>query len=256
MTKFVAYEKVAEYVYNNYVDKKTASAGMQTTVNLGSGLMAGFAAAIVSQPADTMLSKVNKVKAEPGEGTVSRLMKVGKDLGFRGAFGGLGTRLFMVGTLTAGQFASKYLRKPTRLSGPDMHFSFRRHQEGTRCHHPRDLEVKKSQKRQGTMNVMLHKRRIDWQWNNLHVERELLPGSTFQLWEKVPDLGHLKQRAKRTFLVDGLRRWVYVGLLYYEWLIWVDMVALQFLDNFGFHAVIHAWRVGQNMVVGRCCRRM
>ena len=104
MAKFVVYEKVAEMVYRKY-DKSKMSNGMQTTVNLGSGLIAGFAAAIVSQPADTMLSKINKVKAEPGEGTVSRLAKIGKELGIRGSYAGIGTRLFMVGGLTAGQFA-------------------------------------------------------------------------------------------------------------------------------------------------------
>ena len=105
MAKFVVYEKVAEAVYKNLVDKSTASNGMNTTVNLGSGLIAGFAAAIVSQPADTMLSKINKTKGLPGEGTTSRLIKIAKELGLRGSFGGLPARLFMVGTLTAGQFA-------------------------------------------------------------------------------------------------------------------------------------------------------
>ncbi|KAI1115438.1 mitochondrial phosphate carrier protein Mir1 [Nemania sp. NC0429] len=104
MAKFVVYEKVAEAVYRQF-PKKDMSDGLQTTVNLGSGLMAGFAAAIVSQPADTMLSKINKTKGLPGEGTTSRLIKIGKELGLRGSYSGIGARLFMVGTLTAGQFA-------------------------------------------------------------------------------------------------------------------------------------------------------
>ena len=104
MAKFVVYEKVAEAVYQR-VDKSTTSDGMQTVINLGSGLMAGFAAALVSQPADTMLSKINKTKGLPGEGTTSRLIKIAKELGLRGSYTGIGARLFMVGTLTAGQFA-------------------------------------------------------------------------------------------------------------------------------------------------------
>lgn len=104
MTKFVVYEKVAEAVYRSF-PKKDMSDGMQTVVNLGSGLAAGFAAAIVSQPADTMLSKINKTKGLPGEGTATRLVKIGKELGLRGSFTGIGARLFMVGTLTAFQFA-------------------------------------------------------------------------------------------------------------------------------------------------------
>ena len=104
MAKFVVYEKVAEAVYKR-VDKSKTSNGMQTVINLGSGLIAGFAAAIVSQPADTMLSKINKTKGLPGEGTTSRLIKIGRELGLRGSYTGIGARLFMVGTLTAGQFA-------------------------------------------------------------------------------------------------------------------------------------------------------
>ncbi|KAH6621187.1 mitochondrial carrier domain-containing protein [Chaetomium sp. MPI-SDFR-AT-0129] len=104
MAKFVVYEKVAEAVFRVF-PKKDLSDGQQTIVNLGSGLIAGFAAAIVSQPADTMLSKINKTKGLPGEGTTSRLIKIAKELGLRGSYAGIGARLFMVGTLTAGQFA-------------------------------------------------------------------------------------------------------------------------------------------------------
>jgi len=104
MAKFVVYEKVSELIYQS-VDKSTASSGLQTTINLGSGLVAGLAAAVISQPADTMLSKINKTKGLPGEGTTSRLIKIAKELGLRGSFTGLPARLFMVGTLTAGQFA-------------------------------------------------------------------------------------------------------------------------------------------------------
>lgn len=101
------------------------SEGMQTTVNLGSGLIAGFAAAIISQPADTMLSKINKTKGLPGEGTTSRLIKIGKELGLRGSYTGIGARLFMVGTLTAFQFAiyGKFYKTPltsSRLPSGDI----------------------------------------------------------------------------------------------------------------------------------------
>lgn len=95
MAKFVVYEKVSEAIYKR-VDKSSLSAPAQTAVNLGSGLIAGFAAAIVSQPADTMLSKINKTKGEPGEGTTSRLIKIAKELGVRGSYAGIGARLFMV----------------------------------------------------------------------------------------------------------------------------------------------------------------
>lgn len=104
MAKFVVFEKANEAAYG-FIDKATASAPLQTAVNLGSGLIAGFAAAFVSQPADTMLSRINKTKGLPGEGTTSRLIKIAKELGLRGSYTGIGTRLFMVGTLTSFQFA-------------------------------------------------------------------------------------------------------------------------------------------------------
>src|ERR1700760_1531247 len=100
MAKFVVYEKVAEAVWAT-LDKSTASPATATAVNLGSGLIAGFAAAIISQPADTMLSKINKTKGLPGESTTSRLIKISKELGLRGSFAGIGARLFMVGTLVS-----------------------------------------------------------------------------------------------------------------------------------------------------------
>src|SRR3954454_9217440 len=95
MAKFVVFEKVNEAIYT-VVDKNNTSSGLQTTYNLASGLIAGFAAAIVSQPADTMLSKINKSKGLPGEGTTSRLIKIAKELGLRGSYAGIGARLFMV----------------------------------------------------------------------------------------------------------------------------------------------------------------
>jgi hypothetical protein len=95
MAKFVAFEKFSEAIYS-VVDKNTLSDAGKTGVNLGSGLLAGFAAAIVSQPADTMLSKINKTQGLPGESTTSRLVKIAKELGLKGSFSGIGARLFMV----------------------------------------------------------------------------------------------------------------------------------------------------------------
>lgn len=104
MAKFVVYEKVSEAIFRRY-PKENMSNSMQTVANLGSGLIAGFASAVISQPADTMLSKINKTQGLPGEGTTTRLIKIAKELGVTGSFAGLPARLFMVGTLTSLQFA-------------------------------------------------------------------------------------------------------------------------------------------------------
>jgi hypothetical protein len=63
MAKFVVFELVSETIYEKLsTPKDKLSNGTVTAVNLGSGLISGIAAAIISQPADTLLSKINKQK--------------------------------------------------------------------------------------------------------------------------------------------------------------------------------------------------
>ncbi|KAI7872672.1 mitochondrial carrier domain-containing protein [Spinellus fusiger] len=106
MTKFVVYELAAEQIYASLsTPKDQLAASTITYVNLGSGIIAGTAAAIVSQPADTLLSKINKQKGADGQSVASRLVQMAGQLGVKGLFLGLGPRVVMVATLTAGQFA-------------------------------------------------------------------------------------------------------------------------------------------------------
>lgn len=74
-------------------------------MSLGSGTIAGVAAAIISHPADTLLSKVNKAGAG-GEGSIMvRLGRIAKEIGFYNlCTTGLGARCVMIGSLTALQF--------------------------------------------------------------------------------------------------------------------------------------------------------
>ena len=75
-------------------------------MSLGSGVIAGVAAAIISHPADTLLSKVNKAGAGGDGGMFSRLYNIAAETGFvKLCTQGLGARCVMIGTLTAGQFA-------------------------------------------------------------------------------------------------------------------------------------------------------
>ncbi|KAI0233703.1 mitochondrial phosphate carrier protein [Massospora cicadina] len=105
MAKFVVYERASEAILSSMgTPKEQLSSGTLTSVNLGAGLIAGIAAAIISQPADTLLSKINKQKGAEGSIT-ARLAFMAKELGPRGLFLGLGARIVMVGALTAGQFA-------------------------------------------------------------------------------------------------------------------------------------------------------
>ncbi|KAG0051869.1 mitochondrial phosphate carrier protein [Gryganskiella cystojenkinii] len=105
MTKFAAYEHAMDYILERVGPKNNLSDLQMTGVNLGAGLLSGIAAAIVSQPADTLLSKINKTSGAGSGSIMSRLMGLAQELGPRGLFIGLGPRIVMVGTLTAFQFA-------------------------------------------------------------------------------------------------------------------------------------------------------
>merc|ERR1711918_186915 len=74
-------------------------------VALTSGVIAGVASAIISHPADTLLSKVNKAGAG-GEGSImTRLTRIAREIGIVNlATVGLPARCVMIGSLTAGQF--------------------------------------------------------------------------------------------------------------------------------------------------------
>ena len=107
MAKFAVQGKAAEMIYTAAnMDVTTASENTKTIVSLGSGLVAGVAAAIVSHPADTLLSMINKSSTAGGTGsTFSRLSNLAKETGFKKlCFTGLGPRCIMIGALTAGQF--------------------------------------------------------------------------------------------------------------------------------------------------------
>lgn len=107
MAKFAVYEVAVERILQVWGRSKDSLSGGQTTsLNLGAGLIAGMAAAVISQPADTLLSKINKSKGAPGQSTTSRLIQMGTQLGPAGLFTGMGARLVMIGTLTAGQCES------------------------------------------------------------------------------------------------------------------------------------------------------
>ncbi|ORY79458.1 mitochondrial phosphate carrier protein [Protomyces lactucae-debilis] len=105
MAKFVVFEKASEVLFKSYgTPKELMSPSTITGLTLTSGLIAGIAAAIISQPADTLLSKVNKTPKAPGQSTSSLLVQLAKQAGIGGLFGGVGPRVVMVGTLTAFQF--------------------------------------------------------------------------------------------------------------------------------------------------------
>jgi solute carrier family 25 phosphate transporter 3 len=107
MAKFAVQGKAAEVIYRSTgKSPETSSVAANTTVSLASGVVAGVAAAIVSHPADTLLSMVNKTGAKlEGEGTAAALLRLARQVGFvKLSTTGLAPRCVMIGTLTAGQF--------------------------------------------------------------------------------------------------------------------------------------------------------
>merc|ERR1712099_183211 len=99
MMKFACFERTVELLYQYVVPKPRAecSKGEQLVVTFAAGYIAGVFCAIVSHPADTVVSYLNKA---PGAGIGAAV----KTLGFGGLWQGLGPRIIMIGTLTALQW--------------------------------------------------------------------------------------------------------------------------------------------------------
>jgi len=99
MMKFSCFEKTVEMIYQYVVPKPRAECtkSEQLMVTFAAGYIAGVFCAIVSHPADVVVSVLNKT---PGV-TAGQVLK---DLGFSGCWQGLGPRIIMIGTLTALQW--------------------------------------------------------------------------------------------------------------------------------------------------------
>merc|ERR1712110_309207 len=99
MMKFACFERTVEAIYANVVPKPRAECtkGEQLMVTFAAGYIAGVFCAIVSHPADCVVSVLNKT---PGASAGQVL----KDLGWAGCWKGLGARIVMIGTLTALQW--------------------------------------------------------------------------------------------------------------------------------------------------------
>merc|ERR1719472_64008 len=106
MAKFAVQGNAADSIYAALgSDPKSMSGAGNIGVSLASGVVAGVVAAIISHPADTLLSKINKAGAGGTGGMMSRLSNIAAETGFvKLCTQGLFARWIMIGTLTAGQF--------------------------------------------------------------------------------------------------------------------------------------------------------
>lgn len=77
--------------------------GTQTAVSFAGGYIAGILCAIVSHPADVMVSKLNADR-KPGESFGTATSRIYGNIGFIGLWNGLPVRIVMIGTLTGLQW--------------------------------------------------------------------------------------------------------------------------------------------------------
>ena len=100
MMKFASFETIVEAIYGYLPGQKSDyGKGAQTGVSFAGGYLAGILCAIVSHPADVMVSKLN-ANRQPGEAFGGAMSRIYKDIGFSGLWNGLGVRIVMIGTLT------------------------------------------------------------------------------------------------------------------------------------------------------------
>merc|ERR1711966_406504 len=106
MAKFAVQGRAAEAIYESMgKSPKECTSSENVSVSLSSGVVAGVVAAIISHPADTLLSKVNKAGAGGTGSIVTRLGRIAAETGVvKLCTQGLAARCVMIGTLTAGQF--------------------------------------------------------------------------------------------------------------------------------------------------------
>lgn len=100
MMKFASFETVVEIIYKSVIPKpkNECSKCLQLGVSFAGGYVAGVLCAIVSHPADNLVSFLNNAKGA----TVGDAVR---QLGWWGLFTrGLPLRIFMIGTLTGAQW--------------------------------------------------------------------------------------------------------------------------------------------------------
>lgn len=123
--KFASFETTVQYIYA-YLPKDKSEYGkpVQTGVSFLGGYIAGILCAIVSHPADVMVSQLN-ANRKGGEGFGGAVGRIYKEIGFGGLWNGLPVRIVMIGTLTGLQWLiydsfKIFCGLPTTVSSPKL----------------------------------------------------------------------------------------------------------------------------------------
>ncbi|KAF3901328.1 Mitoferrin-2 [Dactylellina cionopaga] len=103
--KFASFEETVNLIYSKALSGKKDDYGKlaQTGVSFLGGYIAGIACAVVSHPADVMVSKLNSER-KAGESAGAAMTRIYSKIGFSGLWNGLPVRIVMIGTLTAFQW--------------------------------------------------------------------------------------------------------------------------------------------------------
>lgn len=104
MVKFSTFESAVSAIYQQLGKPKESYGTLaQTGVSFLGGYIAGIGCAVVSHPADVMVSKLNSDR-QAGEGAGQAVSRIYGQIGFKGLWSGVGLRIVMIGTLTAFQW--------------------------------------------------------------------------------------------------------------------------------------------------------
>jgi solute carrier family 25 phosphate transporter 3 len=104
MTKFATFEETVNQIYRSLGTEKNRCSGLQQTgISFAGGYIAGIFCALVSHPADVMVSKLNADR-KAGESAMTAVSRIYGNIGFVGLWNGLTVRILMLGTLTGFQW--------------------------------------------------------------------------------------------------------------------------------------------------------
>ena len=93
MMKFASFENIVMAIYDYLPGEKSDyGKGAQTAVAFTGGYLAGILCAIVSHPADVMVSKLNTDR-KAGEGAGAAVSRIYSNIGFGGLWNGLPVRI-------------------------------------------------------------------------------------------------------------------------------------------------------------------
>ncbi|CBF69934.1 putative mitochondrial phosphate transporter Pic2 [Aspergillus nidulans FGSC A4] len=104
MTKFATFEETVSMIYKTLGGPKESYNSLQQTgISFAGGYIAGIFCAIVSHPADVLVSKLNADR-KAGESAMKAVSRIYGNIGFSGLWNGLPVRILMLGTLTGFQW--------------------------------------------------------------------------------------------------------------------------------------------------------